>query len=236
MSLWNPWHGCRKYSAGCLHCYVYRIDAKHNRDSTAVRKTGDFALPMKRTRGGMLKLQPETEPVYTCLSSDFFLEDADAWRNDVWQMMRYRSDLQFVIITKRIVRAEACFPADWGIGYPNVTICCTTENQKAVQERLPVLLKLPITKKQIICEPLLEAINLRPYLSPAIQRVTVGGESGEHARICRWTWVQSIAAQCQEAGVPFYFKQTGTHFEKDGKVYSIPRYLQMEQAKKSGLC
>ncbi|MCK9303605.1 MAG: phage Gp37/Gp68 family protein, partial [Bacteroidales bacterium] len=25
-SVWNPWHGCTKYSEGCLHCYVYRRD------------------------------------------------------------------------------------------------------------------------------------------------------------------------------------------------------------------
>ena len=25
---WNPWHGCRKVSAGCVNCYVYRIDAR----------------------------------------------------------------------------------------------------------------------------------------------------------------------------------------------------------------
>lgn len=24
---WNPWHGCRKISEGCRHCYVYRQDA-----------------------------------------------------------------------------------------------------------------------------------------------------------------------------------------------------------------
>ncbi|WP_367617448.1 DUF5131 family protein, partial [uncultured Bilophila sp.] len=24
MSQWNPWHGCRKISPGCRHCYVFR--------------------------------------------------------------------------------------------------------------------------------------------------------------------------------------------------------------------
>ena len=42
---WNPWHGCRKLSAGCKHCYVYRIDAKYERDSAEVRKTQNFRLP-----------------------------------------------------------------------------------------------------------------------------------------------------------------------------------------------
>lgn len=233
MPIWNPWHGCTKYSAGCQNCYVYRIDATHGHNSTTVQKTAAFALPMQRTRGGTLKLQPTGEPVYTCLSSDFFLPDADTWRPDIWAMIRFRSDLHFFIITKRIVRAAACFPPDWGTGYPNVTICCTAENQQTADERLPVLLQLPICRKEIICEPLLTPIQLQPYLQPQISRVTVGGESGEQARLCRWEWVTSLAAQCRAANVPFVFKQTGTFFSKTGICYKIPRKLQQIQAQKA---
>lgn len=150
MPIWNPWHGCTKYSAGCQNCYVYRIDATHGHNRTTVQKTAAFALPMQRTRG-TLKLQPTDEPVYTCLSSDFFLPEADNWRPDIWAMIRFRSDLQFFIITKRLLRVAACFPPDWGTGYPNVTICCTAENQQAADERLPILLQLPICRKEIIC-------------------------------------------------------------------------------------
>ena len=64
-------------------------------------------------------------------------------------------------------------------------------------------------------------------------RVTVGGESGEQARLCRWEWVTSLAAQCRAANVPFVFKQTGTFFEKGGICYKIPRALQHAQAKKA---
>jgi len=28
MAMWNPWRGCRKYSEGCLHCYIHKGDAK----------------------------------------------------------------------------------------------------------------------------------------------------------------------------------------------------------------
>ena len=41
MPIWNPWHGCTKYSAGCQNCYVYRIDATHGHNSTTVQKTAD---------------------------------------------------------------------------------------------------------------------------------------------------------------------------------------------------
>ena len=29
---WNPWHGCHKKSEGCLNCYMFRIDARYERD------------------------------------------------------------------------------------------------------------------------------------------------------------------------------------------------------------
>ena len=47
---WNPWHGCRKLSEGCRHCYVYRQDAQHDKDSREVRRTTAFNLPVRRTR------------------------------------------------------------------------------------------------------------------------------------------------------------------------------------------
>ena len=27
--IWNPWHGCVKYSEGCMNCYMYVLDKMH---------------------------------------------------------------------------------------------------------------------------------------------------------------------------------------------------------------
>lgn len=75
---WNPWHGCRKYSEGCLHCYVYRTDALYGRDSSRVVQTAEFDKPLRKKRDGEFLLAGD-EPVFTCFSSDFFLEEADVW-------------------------------------------------------------------------------------------------------------------------------------------------------------
>lgn len=77
MATWNPWHGCRKISPGCLNCYVYRRDAEFGKDSSIVEKTASFDLPLKRNRKKEYKLQPKEEPIYTCMTSDFFLEQED---------------------------------------------------------------------------------------------------------------------------------------------------------------
>ena len=116
MPLWNPWHGCRKISEGCRHCYVYRQDALHERDSREVVRTAAFGLPVRRSRDGRFRIPPG-ERVYTCFTSDFLVEEADGWRAEAWEMMRLRRDLEFFFITKRIGRLREQLPPDWGDGY-----------------------------------------------------------------------------------------------------------------------
>ena len=100
---------------------------------------------------------------------------------------------------------------------------------------MPIFLDLPIKKRSIICEPLLEPIDLRPYLNSSIKEVVVGGESGYYARLCDYSWILDIRQQCVEAGVNFYFKQTGARFKKNNKVYIIDRKYQHSQAKKANI-
>lgn len=162
--MWNLWHGCHKVSDGCLHCYVYRRDGKYGIDSSQVRKTEAFHLPVKRKRDGSYKVPPHTL-LWTCFTSDFFIEEADEWREEAWQMIKARPDVSFVIVTKRVNRAARCLPSDWDAGYGNVTVYCTVESQKQAELRLPVFRGLSFRDKGIICEPLLEKVSLRPWLS-----------------------------------------------------------------------
>ena len=235
MAIWNPWHGCHKLSSGCANCYVYRRDDSIGKDASIVTKTGDFALPLRKTRQGTYKLAPDGGAVFTCMTSDFFLEDADGWRQECWDMIRARRDLMFFIITKRIDRFARCAPPDWGDGWEHVTVCSTCENQDRTDYRLPILLELPIRHRMVACEPLLGAIDLERYLAAGrIERVVCGGESGYHARPCDYRWVQSLREQCVRCGVPFTFRQTGAVFVKDGRTYRIARKDQASQARKSG--
>ncbi len=233
--MWNPWHGCHKLSAGCKHCYVYRGDSKRGIDSSIVTKTKSFDLPTLKKRNGEYKIPPGTL-VYTCFTSDFFLEDADEWRAEAWEMIRSRNDLSFMIITKRIDRLQASLPDDWGDGYDHVTICCTVENQDRADYRLPIYKTAPIKHKIIICEPLLERIDLTPYnIGSWIEQVVAGGESGNEARPCDFDWIMALHDICAEQNVSFWFKQTGAKFLKDGKLYSINYRQQHSQARKAGI-
>ena len=233
---WNPWHGCTKISAGCKFCYVYRQDEMYGCEigSNVARKTAAFDLPVKRKRDKSYKLQPG-KVVFTCFTSDFLLEDADEWRPDCWRMIRERSDCMFYFFTKRIDRFADCIPTDWGDGYPNVLIGCTVENQAMADRRLPIFMSAPIRHKIITAAPLLEQINVLPYLDSSIEEVSVGGESGVNARPCHYDWILDLRRQCVEKNVPFRFHQTGAYFVKDGKLYRIMRKYQLSQAHKAGI-
>lgn len=234
-AIWNPWHGCRKYSAGCANCYVYRRDGAVGRDAAEVKKTAAFGLPLQKDRKGEWKLPPG-ETVYAVMTSDFFLEEADGWRPEVWRMIKARPDLDFTIITKRIARAACCLPDDWGDGYENVTIGCTCESAGEAANRLPIFLSIPIARRFVIAEPLLGPMLLEPWLRTGkIASVTVGGESGEGARPCDYDWVLDIRAQCARCGAGFHFHQTGLHFFKDGRLYTVPRKFQQSQAARAGI-
>ena len=50
--VWNPWHGCRKYSEGCMNCYVYRRDGRVGRDASQITRNAGFSLPAERDRAG----------------------------------------------------------------------------------------------------------------------------------------------------------------------------------------
>lgn len=233
---WNPWHGCTKISPGCRYCYVYRQDEMYGSTtaSSICRKTGNFNLPVKRNRDGSYKI-PSGKIVFTCFTSDFLLKDADPWRKECWAMMKERKDCWFYFFTKRIDRLAECLPPDWGEGYGNVLIGCTIENQERADYRLPIFNALPIRHKSIIAAPLLERINISPFLNESIEEVSVGGESGYHARPCNYDWILDLRNQCAEKNIPFRFHQTGANFIKDGKCYRIKRSLQRPQARKAGI-
>ena len=234
MAGWNPWHGCHKLSAGCANCYVYSMDRRYEKNSSQVVKNASFDLPIRKKRDGSYQI-PSGEIVFTCFSSDFFVEEADEWRKEAWAMMKERSDLLFFFITKRIDRFYVSLPEDWGMGYENVIVCCTVENQDRANYRLPIYRDLPIRHKRIICAPLLEKLDLTPYLGGWVEEVGVGGESGYHARVCDFEWVLDIRRQCMEREIGFYYQQTGAKLYKDGKLYRIARKYQHSQAHKAGL-
>lgn len=218
MGAWNPWRGCKRCSEGCLHCYIHKGDAKRNIRTSDIVRTKDFYKPVEKLKNGSYKMKGGT--IFLCFSTDFLIEEADAWRGECWSMIRERQDCNFLFLTKRIERFLECIPDDWADGYDNVIVCCTIENQKNADKRLSIFQGLPIKHKCITAQPLIERIDIRNYLAD-IELVVVGGESDYCARPLDYAWVLDIREQCIQKNVNFEFRQCGTHFIKDGKQYRL---------------
>lgn len=228
MGIWNPWRGCKRCSEGCLHCYIHKGDLKRNVNTNDIVKTKDFYKPIDKLKNGNYKMKSGF--VYLCFSTDFLIEETDAWRNECWQMIKERNDCTFLFLTKRIDRFQKCIPDDWGDGYDNVIVCCTIENQKNADEKLSIFKTLPIKHKCITAQPLLEKIKIDKYLD-GIELVVVGGESDVNGRLFDYNWVLDLREQCISKNVNFEFRQCGTYTKKDGKIYKIQTKDLMKQAR-----
>jgi protein gp37 len=130
-------------------------------------------------------------------------------------------------------------PEAWPL--PNVWLGVSVENQRAADERIPLLLQTPAAVRFLSCEPLLGPVDLTPYLEPYVRTkhdgsrrgtvwadpgidwVIVGGESGPGARPMHPDWVRGIRDQCVGAGVAFFFKQWGewVPFEHRGNGFCV---------------
>ena len=119
--IWNPWHGCVKCSEGCAHCYMYFLDGQRGKNGAEIYRTkAGFRYPLSRDRAGNYKVK-SGEQLRVCMTSDFFLEEADAWRRAAWEIIDQRRDVVFFLLTKRPERVEKCLPFNWGGGWENVS-------------------------------------------------------------------------------------------------------------------
>lgn len=233
--IWNPWHGCIKCSEGCDNCYMYFLDKARNKSGRDIYRTKQgFYYPLQKDKFGNYKVK-SGELIRVCMTSDFFLKEADEWRQEAWSVMRHRPDVKFYLLTKRPERVEKCLPPDWGNGWENVMLNVTSENQKRADERIPILLSLPFKHKGIMCAPFIGEVSIEKYLATAqIEQVVCGGENYDGARPCNFDWVKRLRKECEKYNVTFCFIETGTVFIKDGKTYLMPKkQLQSKMAYKS---
>ena len=230
MKVWNPWKGCRECSEGCLNCPSICLVKKRGEESYLIEKTKRFAAPLEKLKNNEYRIK-SGDAVEVCHNSDFFLNEADKWREECWKIIKKRSDVTFVIRVRRIERFYDCIPNDWGMGYENVVLACAVENQRAVDEKLPILRELPVKYKAVLCQPLIEYVDMESYLED-ISFVMVEGETGKNARALEFGWLANIRWQCVNTATNFVFRQCGSNFIKDGHKYSYTVREQIIQAKK----
>lgn len=114
-----------------------------------------------------------------------------------------------------------CEPDQWPLS--NVVLGTTVEKQSRVG-RLEALFQSPAHRYVVSCEPLLEYVDLQPYLDK-LDGVIVGGETGAKARPMPYEAVLWMKDDCLAADTDFFFKHWGEYAPvlHDGFRYTMER-------------
>lgn len=242
---WNPVTGCTPISLGCLNCYAKKLAETRLRGRFDYHQDDPFKVtihPLKLTEPFHWR---KPSFIFTCSMGDLFHDNVPMPTIlQIFDIMQQCKQHTFVVCTKRPERAlEFCskyglMPIMNGLTgsgetWPDNVICMVTvENQKMYNKRRDALKNIPASIKALSLEPLLEEIKfdglcLGCQMEPdkcnehlRIDWVIVGSESGPNARPMEKKWALSILDQCQEAGIPFFYKQGP---DDNDKVCKMPK-------------
>lgn len=246
----NFWMGCTKLSPACDHCYAeadwdlrkHRVSWGPHGDRDEVKAGPIVCRSVQRTAKAFREKHGRKPRIFVNSLSDFGDNHKSIkreWRDRVWQAARECPDVILMILTKRPQNIPDYLPIDWGDGYPNVWIGTTTENQEEAKRRIPHLVQIPARRHFLSCEPLLGMLDLNFIVADShgniarailfLDWIIAGGESGSKARYTRLEWVRSLLNQCDQAEIPFFFKQWGEwipHDQLTGQDTSYKEHIQ----------
>lgn len=220
---------CTKCSPACDHCWAeaanMRFGNKLPFDNTPVEFEiieKELAAPQKRKKPAIIGTQ---------FMGDLFHPGIkDHQLNSIWRAMLVADWHTYLVLTKRPGRMLRW--VETGVKWrklDHVWLGVSCENQKAYDERIPILLQIPATVHFVSIEPMLGGIMLyrgfdkenrlrMPWLEK-LDWVIAGCESGPGRRHIGLKPFRQLRDQCVSANIPFFLKQ----IEIDGKVVSRPR-------------
>jgi len=217
----NPWWGCSKVSPACDHCYAETWAKRVGQSVWGVKSPRRFFTdqhwqePIRWNNEAVE--DNERRRVFCASMADVFEKRAELnpWRTRLWKLIEDTPMLDWLILTKR--PQNIAFMAPWKAEWPeNIWLGTTVENQKFADIRLSHLLKHRAKVRFLSCEPLLGAIDLKPWIKAkpkkqqyGIDWIIAGGESGPGARPMHPDWARGLRDQTVKAGAAFHFKQWG---------------------------
>ena len=223
-STFNPWVGCAKVSAACAHCYAetWARRTGHPQLWQGVRRrTADATWRRVRRWDREAEESGQSRRVFPSLCDPFEDEhNIASWRYAFWDLVVDTPHLAWLLCTKRPENVLSMVPPEWLVQWPaHVWLGTTVEDQQRADERIPHMLRCPAPVRFLSVEPMLGPVTL-PVEFLALGRsawVICGGESGPGARPMDPDWVDALAAQCHDVGVPFFFKQLGDVLSRQWK-------------------
>ncbi len=228
----NPWIGCTKVSPGCEHCYaeVYgnRFGVEWGPRGLR-RRTSDSNWRKPLSWNDKANRESVTPRVFCASLADVFERNVqtEQWLPDLFKMIERCDGLTWLLLTKRpenvwsLIENNVGFrrPDVWLSENPHVWIGTSVENQEQADKRIPMLLRIPASRRFLSCEPLLGPVDLSKWIytdggkpwQMDVHWVIAGGESGTEARPMHPALARSLRDQCMAAGVSFFFKQWGEY-------------------------
>lgn len=203
---WNPVTGCNKVSAGCKFCYAETFSKRLKAMGQEKYKNGFNVTLHPESLNEPYKWKKPKVVFVNSMSDLFHPEVPIEFIQKVFQVMENNPIHIFQVLTKR---AETLLEYDRKgyLNWPsNVWMGVSVEDERVIR-RVDSLRQTEAKVKFLSCEPLigpLDNLNLEN-----INWVIVGGESGHKPRPMETDWVISIQEQCENANVPFFFKQWG---------------------------
>lgn len=211
---WNPVTGCTKVSLGCLNCYAERLAERLKAMGQPSYRNG-FRLTIHEHLLGLPLTWRKPRMVFVNSMSDLFHEDVPAeFILKVFDVMRSAERHTFQVLTKRSERLRSLSPEiPWA---SNIWMGVTVEDESCLR-RVDDLRRTNAAVKFLSIEPMLRPLSGLDLTG--IDWVIVGGESGPNARPMESKWVTEVRDSCQQARVPFFFKQWGgVNRKKTGRV------------------
>lgn len=201
---WNPLTGCTKISPGCKNCYAERM-AKRLCAMGNPNYSNGFELTFHEHALGLPLTWKRPQMVFVNSMSDLFHENVPVeFIQKTFAVMAIAKQHTFQVLTKRSTRlAELCQQLKWP---KNVWMGVSVENDDYVY-RMRNLAETPAAMKFVSMEPLIGPANSADF--SLVDWVIVGGESGPGSRPMNEDWVTAIRDKCEDANVPFFFKQWG---------------------------
>ena len=187
----NPWIGCQKVGPGCDHCYAEDWDKRYGGGEhwgpgapRRLTANDNWKKPVRWNQEAANWNRPR---LVFCASLADWADTAvpREWRKRLFDLIKSTPNLIWILVTKRVGNIEAVLPEDWGDGYANVCLVITVCNQAEADRDIPKLLRIPAAIRGVSAEPLLGAIDFRPWLAIDWQcSYCLKFFSGRHQSVC----------------------------------------------------
>lgn len=209
---WNPVTGCTDVSPGCDNCYA-RTFAERFRGVEGHPYEQGFDLKLWPDRLEQPARWRKPRTIFVNSMSDLFHENIpDEYIAQVFDAMEAGSQHVYQVLTKRPGRMASVLRQLRPDPLDHIWLGTSIELDKYCW-RADKLREAPAAVRFLSLEPLLGPL---PSLDlTGIDWVIVGGESGHGARPLDPAWVRDLRDHCADAGVAFFFKQTGSVWAKE---------------------